>query len=318
MEIKKTLNVFGMIALTTVSIITNKLNAQTNMENNKKVVLITGAASGIGKATAIKFAENGFEVYATDKNTILLEDLTKYNCKTIYLDVTNEKSIVDAVQKINSQSNGVDILINNAGFGQNGVIEELPIDAIRKQFEVNVFGLLRVTQEVLPTLRNKKKGRIINIGSVGGEFTTPGASAYHASKYALESFNDGLRGELRQFGIDVVLIKPGGVYTNFVNASNKLYPSPIKDSPYLDFREKFQTMTNKLFDPKSNSFGILTPEKVASVIYKSATVRNPRTRYRIGALAKITPRLRRLFGDNGWDKFMLKQIGVSKEKPKND
>ena len=177
MEIKKTLKAFGMIALTTVSIVTNKLNAQTNMENNKKVVLITGAASGIGKATAIKFAENGFEVYATDKDTVLLEELTKYNCKTIYLDVTNEKSIVDAVQKINSQSNGVDILINNAGFGQNGVIEELPIDAIRKQFEVNVFGLLRVTQEVLPTLRNKKKGRIINIGSVGGEFTTPGASA---------------------------------------------------------------------------------------------------------------------------------------------
>ena len=306
---KTNIKALGIMALISMTFCMNKVQSQTQSE--KQVVLITGAASGIGKATAMKFAENGFVVYATDNDTVNLKELEKVGCRTAYLDVTIESSIKNAVKKINDETNGVDILVNNAGYGQNGVIEELPIEAIRKQFEVNVFGLIRVTQEVLPTLRKKQKGRIINIGSVGGEFTTPGASAYHASKYALESFTDGLRGELRNFGIQVVLIKPGGVRTNFVNTANKNYPSPMQNSPYLEFRDKFNAMTDKLFDPASKSFGILKSEEVASVIYKSAIVKKPRTRYRIGALAKITPKLRRLKSDRGWDKFMLKQIGVA-------
>ena len=231
---------------------TGQVEAQTS--NNHKTVLITGAASGIGKATAIEFVKKGYNTYATDKDTSNMQDLEELGCKIKYVDVTIDSVMVEAVKEIETETGGIDILINNAGFGQNGVVEELSIDKIRKQFEVNVFGLIRMTQLVLPKMRMRKSGRIINIGSVGGEFTTPGASAYHASKWALESFNDGLRGELRQFGIEVVLIKPGGVYTNFMNTANNLYPKPLANGSYNEFREKFIQQSNAIFDPSKKNF----------------------------------------------------------------
>jgi short-subunit dehydrogenase len=290
-----------------------KVEAQTS-NNSTKTVLITGAASGIGKATAIAFVQQGYKTYATDKDTTKMQDLEKLGCKIKYIDVTLESVMLEKVREIESETGGIDILVNNAGFGQNGVIEELTIDQIRKQFEVNVFGLIRMTQLVLPKMRERKSGRIINVGSVGGEFTTPGASAYHASKWALESFNDGMRGELRQFGIDVVLIKPGGVYTNFMNTANKLYPKPMADGTYNEFREKFIISSNAIFDPNKKTYGVLTPEKVASVILKAAQVRKPKTRYKIGALAKITPIIHSLMSDKAFDKFMLKQFKVTTKK----
>ena len=281
---------------------------------NQKTVLITGAANGIGKATAIAFVERGYITYATDKDTTNMKDLEKLGCRIRYIDVTIDSIMTSRIRGIEAETGGIDILVNNAGYGQNGVLEELSIDQIRKQFEVNVFGLIRMTQLVLPKMRERKSGRIINIGSVGGEFTTPGASAYHASKYALESFTDGMRGELRQFGIEVVLIKPGGVYTNFMNTANKLYPEPMADGTYNEMREKFIKQSNAMFDPKNRTYGILTPEKVASVILKSAEKQKPKTRYRIGALAKITPKIRSLKSDRGFDKFMLRQFKVSTKK----
>jgi short-subunit dehydrogenase len=259
----------------------------------------------------LAFVKQGYKTYATDKDTSNMDELEKLGCRIKYIDVTIDSVMVEAVKQIEQETGGVDILINNAGFGQNGVIEELSIDKIRKQFEVNVFGLIRMTQLVLPKMRERKSGRIINIGSVGGEFTTPGASAYHASKWALESFNDGLRGELRQFGIEVVLVKPGGVYTNFMNTANKLYPEPLPDGTYKEFREKFVSQSNAIFDPKKKTYGVLTPEKVASVILIAAEKKKPKTRYKIGALAKITPIIHSLMSDRGFDKFMLKQFKVS-------
>jgi short-subunit dehydrogenase len=287
------------------------ITASAQRPSNAKTVLITGAASGIGRATAIAFVKQGYTTYATDKDTTNMDDLSQMGCRIRYIDVTKEEVMVREVKQIETETGGIDILVNNAGFGQNGVIEELSIEQIRRQFEVNVFGLLRMSQLVVPTMRKRKSGRIINIGSVGGEFTTPGASAYHASKYALESFTDGLRGELRQFGIEVVLIKPGGVYTNFMNAANALYPAPMPDGTYADFREKFVKQSNAIFDPNANSFGVLTPERVADVVVKAAQKRKPRTRYRIGMLAKLTPRIHRLMSDRGFDKFMLNQFKVS-------
>jgi NAD(P)-dependent dehydrogenase (short-subunit alcohol dehydrogenase family) len=306
------LKAFGMMALVSTSMTAEAkpVTADIPAEGSRKTVLVTGAASGIGKETAIRFSNAGYLVYATDKDTLNLKALEARGCRTLYLDVTLEESIVEAVARINRETSGVDILVNNAGYGQNGTIEEVPIEAIKQQYDVNVFGLIRVTQEVLPGMRARRSGRIINVGSVGGEFTTPGASIYHSTKYALESITDGMRGELRSFGIDVVLIKPGGVRTNFIHTSNRLYPEPIDGNPYGEFRNKFNEMTNAMFDPGNRSFGILSPEQVAGVIYQSATVKKPRTRYRIGMLAKITPRLRRMRSDRGWDKFMLKQIGT--------
>lgn len=279
-----------------------------------QTVLITGAASGIGKATAIAFVRQGYVTYATDKDTTRMDDLKEMGCRIRYIDVTIDSIMVDRVSNIEREAGGIDVLVNNAGFGQNGVVEELPMDRIRAQFEVNVFGALRMTQLVLPGMRTRKSGRIIHVSSVGGEFTTPGASAYHASKYALESFADGMRGELRQFGIEVVLIKPGGVYTNFMHTANKLYPSPLKDNAYGTFRENFVRQSNAIFDPAKNSFGVLTPEKVAGVILKSAQKKKPKTRYRIGVLAKVTPVMRRMMSDRGFDKFMLRQFKLPTQK----
>lgn len=293
-----------------------QVEAQTS--NKTKTVLITGAASGIGKATATAFVKKGYLTYATDKDTSNMQDLEKLGCKIRKIDVTIETEMIETVKSIENETGGVDILVNNAGFGQNGVIEELSIDKIRKQFEVNVFGLIRMTQLVLPKMRERKSGRIINIGSVGGDFTTPGASAYHASKWALESFNDGLRGELRQFGIEVVLVKPGGVYTNFMNTANKLYPEPLADGTYNEFREKFVAQSNAIFDPKKKAYGVLSPEKVASVILTAAEKKKPKTRYKIGALAKITPIIHSLLSARGFDKFMLKQFKVSTKMGQSD
>lgn len=289
-------------------------NAEAQTSSTQKTVLITGAASGIGRATAIAFAGKGYITYATDKDTINLKELENFGCRTKYLDVTIEEAMYTAVREIEQETGGIDILVNNAGFGQNGFIEELSINQIRRQFEVNVFGLVRMTQLVLPNMRQRKSGRIINVGSVGGEFTTPGASAYHASKWALESLNDGMRSELRQFGIEVVLIKPGGVYTNFMNTANKLYPEPMADGTYNEFREKFLTQSNAIFDPNNRTYGVLTPERVADVIVKSAERKRPKTRYKIGALAKITPVIHSVLSDRAFDKFMLRQLKVTTKK----
>lgn len=281
---------------------------------NPKIVLITGAASGIGKATAIVFVKSGYITYATDKDTVNMQDLRKMGCRIRYIDITIDSIMVSRVKSIETEIGGIDILVNNAGYGQNGVIEELSISKIKKQFDVNVFGMLRMTQLVLPKMRERKSGRIINVGSVGGDFTTPGASAYHASKWAVESFTDGLRGELRQFGIEVVLIKPGGVYTNFMNTANKLYPEPLADGTYDEMRGKFIKQSNAMFDPQKGTYCILTAEKVARVILKSAQKRKPKTRYKIGALAKITPIIHSILSDRGFDKFMLKQFKISTKK----
>ena len=299
----------AILGLFTILFKTGQIEAQ-NPKNNK-TVLITGAANGIGKATAIEFVKKGYNTYATDKDTSNMQELEKLGCKIKYIDVTIDSVMVEAVKEIEAETGGIDILINNAGFGQNGVVEELSMDKIRKQFEVNVFGLIRMTQLVLPKMRQRKSGRIINIGSVGGEFTAPGASAYHASKWALESFNDGLRAELRQFGIEVVLIKPGGVYTNFMNTANALYPKPMADGTYNAFREKFINQSNAIFDPSKKTYGILSAAEVASAIVTAAEAKKPKTRYKVGALAKITPMIHSVMSDRGFDKFLLKQFKIS-------
>ncbi|HEX8575009.1 MAG TPA: SDR family NAD(P)-dependent oxidoreductase, partial [Flavobacterium sp.] len=195
-------------------------------------------------------------------------------------------------------------------FTQNGFLEELPIEQLKYQFNVNVFGLIHVTQMVLPIMRKNKKGLIINIGSVGGEFTSPGASAYHASKYALESLTDGLRQEVSHFGIDVVLIKPGGVETAFIDNSTALFPEPIPNSPYLKMRENFKKMLHSILDSKNSSFPILKPSEVTEAIYSS--ILKPRSRVRVGRTAKMMPIIKLLLSDKAFDKMIINQLGLFK------
>jgi short-subunit dehydrogenase len=193
----------------------------------KKMILITGASSGIGKDCAKLFANKGFQVIATTRNVERMKDLEKFGCYTLPMDVTNEDSIQNAFGAIYEKVSIIDKLVNKAGYSQNGFVEELTLEHLRYQIEVNVFGLIRFTQMVSQNRRAAKRGTIINIGSVGEDFTSAGASAYNASKYALESFTEGMRQELAHFGIKVVLIKPGEVETDFVKNSDILYPKPM-------------------------------------------------------------------------------------------
>jgi NAD(P)-dependent dehydrogenase (short-subunit alcohol dehydrogenase family) len=268
------------------------------------VVLVTGASSGIGNATATLLRQHGYTVHATARNVGDLAPLERSGCHTHALDVTDEASMQRAIQAIGA----VDVLVNNAGYGLNGVVEELEMRDLRAQFETNVFGLVRMSQLVLPAMRARGWGRIINIGSVGGSFTAPGSGAYHASKYAVEALNDALRMEVEAFGIDVVLLKPTGVYTRF----DAKIASTFKDipaSPYAAFKANHARVTAQMFQPRSRA-GIIRPEDVARVVLQAADARRPKTRYTVGLSATLYLALRRLLPDRAWDAMMRAQFGT--------
>jgi short-subunit dehydrogenase len=278
---------------------------------NQGVVLITGAASGIGRATALEFVKKGFITYATDKDTINLKSLSDYGCKILYLDVTIDSSMVKAVLQIEKENGAIDILVNNAGYGQYGTIEQTNLDKIRKQYDVNVFGLIRMSQLVLPGMRKNRSGRIINVGSTVGDYTLPAAGIYCSTKYAVESISDAMRMELRQFGIKVIIIKPAAVNTNFTSTAKSLFPKIDENDPYFDVNKNFVDMITTEFNPKTSRFKVLSPEQVAEKIVKSAQLKRPKTRYKLGFAAKTTPFLKRILGPKGFDKFMLMMLGIS-------
>ncbi len=180
-----------------------------------KAVLITGCSSGIGEATARRLAAGGWTVYATARRLEAIEHLKDAGCRTLALDVTDEASMRAAVDEVERAEGAVGVLVNNAGYSQGGAIEQVPLEAVRRQFETNVFGLIAITQMVLGGMRAQRWGKIVNIGSMGGRLTFPGGGLYHATKYSLEAISDALRFEVKGFGIDVVLIEPGLITTEF-------------------------------------------------------------------------------------------------------
>src|SRR5947207_4434609 len=182
-------------------------------------VLITGCSSGIGRATARHLAARNWTVYATARRVEAIQDLAADGCRLLALDVTDDQSMVAAVAAVDKEHGAVDALVNNAGYGEYGPVEEVPLDAARKEFETNVFGLARMAQLVLPGMRRQRRGRIVNVGSMGGRFTFPGGGWYHASKYAVEALSDALRFEVRPFGVAVVLIEPGTIRTRFAETA---------------------------------------------------------------------------------------------------
>src|SRR5947208_782617 len=185
------------------------------MNGVSRAVLITGCSSGIGHATAAHLAERGWTVYASARRPESIADLAEKGCRTLALDVTDEGSMEAAVTVVEEAEGAVGALVNNAGYSQSGAIETVPLERIRAQFETNVFGLVRMCQLVLPGMRREGRGRIVNISSMGGRLVFPGGGAYHGTKYAVEALSDAMRFEVRGFGIDVVLIEPGLITTEF-------------------------------------------------------------------------------------------------------
>ena len=187
-------------------------------------VLITGCSTGIGRATAERLAKRGLTVYATARKLESIEDLKAAGCHTLALDVTDEQSMQAAVAAVEEAEGSVGALVNNAGYSQSGAVETLPMDELRRQFETNVFGLVRMCQLVLPGMRRAGSGRIVNMSSMGGNFVFPGAGAYHASKYAVEAISDALRFEVKGFGVGVTVIQPGAIRTEFADTVAERLP----------------------------------------------------------------------------------------------
>jgi NAD(P)-dependent dehydrogenase (short-subunit alcohol dehydrogenase family) len=283
------------------------------MGDVSKVVLITGCSSGIGRATARRLAAGGWTVYATARRPESIADLEAAGCRTLALDVTDEDSMVTAVRAIEETHGAVGVLINNAGYSQSGAIETVPLEAVRRQFETNVFGLARLTQLVLPRMRDQRWGKIVNLGSMGGRLVFPGGGWYHATKFALEAVSDALRFEVRGFGIDVILLEPGLITTEFGNAAAASMaevdssPAAADGDPYATFNATVGSVTQDAYTGPMRLLGA-GPDRVAKVIEKSITKRRAPTRVTITPSAKLSIPSRRLMPDRAWDALMRAQF----------
>ena len=268
----------------------------------KKVILITGASSGIGFETAKLLGKQGHIVYGTSRSIERLEKLKEYGINCLELDVGIDESCKNCVDKIIEKEGKIDVLINNAGFGSYGPIVTVSIEDAKKQFEVNVYGVIRITKLIIPYMRNRNSGRIINVSSAGGRVTTFLGGWYHASKYAIEALSDSLRMELREFGIKVSIIEPGGVKSNWgvITADNLLKSS--KNSPYEETSKKVASIYKELYGGKSN---LLTkPEVVAKKISKAVNKKHPKTRYLFGFGAKPMVFMHWLLPNKAFDSIM--------------
>jgi len=282
------------------------------MPEASKAVLITGCSSGIGRATALRLNDAGWTVYASARRPDSLQELADAGLKTLALDVTDEGSMRAAVERITQECGAVGVLINNAGYSQSGAIETVPLEAVRRQFETNVFGLVRLTQLVLPGMRAQRWGKIVNVGSMGGRLTFPGGGYYHATKHALEAISDALRFEVRGFGIDVIVLQPGLILTHFGEAAaasmDTLAPNGNAAGPYGAFNETVAKATREVYEnPLLARFGG-PPEVVAKVIERAIAARRPRARYRITTSAHVLIAQRKLVSDRMWDRMMRLQF----------
>jgi len=274
-------------------------------------VLISGCSSGIGAATAETLVRAGHTVYATARRTETLADLEALGCHALALDVTSEDSMIAAVKAVEADHGKVGTLINNAGYGEYGPIEEADLDRVRIMFETNVFGLARLTQLVLPAMRRSRSGRIVNIGSMGGRITFPVGGFYHASKYAVEAISDALRVEVKPFAIDVILVEPGLIRTNFerrVNESLEMATPPHgEDTAYADLLAASDKNSTGGY---ANDFMTTSPEAVAAVILRAVESPRPRSRYVVTSAAKALINLRRFGGDRVWDATIRSRYGL--------
>jgi NAD(P)-dependent dehydrogenase (short-subunit alcohol dehydrogenase family) len=273
-----------------------------------KAVLVTGCSSGIGRATAEILADRGWRVYATARRLDSIADLAEKGCRTLPLDVCDEDSMREAVQGVVGTEGAVGVLINNAGYSQSGAIEQVPMEAVRRQFETNVFGLVRLTQLVLPGMRSQRWGKVVNVSSMGGKLTFPGGGYYHATKHAVEAISDALRFEVRGFGIDVVVIEPGLIKTSFgETAASSVEAATPDGGPYAEFNSAVAKMTAGAYEGPLARLGS-GPEAVARTIEKAISARRPKTRYVVTPSARLGLMQRRLLTDRAWDRVLRSQL----------
>lgn len=280
---------------------------------NEKVVLITGASSGMGKETAKVLAKQGLKVYAGARRLEKMNNLKKLGIVPIAMDVTKTEDNKKAVDTIMKREGRIDVLINNAGFGLYGAVEDIPMEDGRYQFDVNFFGLVELTRLVLPYMRNQKSGRIVNISSMGGRIFTPFGAWYHATKHAVEGFSDCLRLETKPFGIDVVVVEPGMIKTDFGNVVGKWFTKYISDgSAYKSMIDPFVEMMN---DPDLMTRGT-EPIVLANTIAHAATVESTKRRYMKGSGAKPMWYIRKIFGDGAFEWLLSRAFGGGRNQKK--
>lgn len=273
-----------------------------------KVALVTGGSSGIGEVTARQLRDAGFTVYAAARRTDRMAGLEEAGIHTVALDVTDEASAVRAVEKVVAESGGIDLLVNNAGYGSYGAVEDVPLAEAQAQLDVNVLGLARMSQLVIPGMRERRAGRIINISSMGGRFATPLGGWYHASKYAVEGLSDAMRLELAPFGIDVVVIEPGSIRSEWGTIAADKVREYSGSGPYA----RQAAAVAKTLDASSRpGFSAASDSGVvARAIVKAAGARRPRSRYAVGTGAAPMIALSKILPDRVFDRLIARAFGI--------
>ncbi|WP_323109936.1 oxidoreductase [Pectobacterium carotovorum] len=274
-----------------------------------KVILVTGASSGIGEATALRLKASGHTVYAAARRIERMQILAEANIRVLPLDVTDSVSVQTMVDTIIAECGRIDVVVNNAGYGSYGAVEEVSPEEGRAQFDVNVFGAVRLTQLVLPHMRAQRSGTVINITSMGGKIYTPLGAWYHGTKFALEAISDCLRLEVEPFGIDVVVIEPGGIKTEWADiAATKL----LDVSGHGAYAKQAEAMADSMVGESSRKRQS-SPQVIADTIAQAVSARRPKTRYAVGFGAKPMICLRRLLSDRLFDRFMRMATGISRQ-----
>lgn len=274
----------------------------------KKIAFITGASSGIGLETALELLDKGYTVYGGARRIELMKPIEEKGGKILKIDVTSEESIKSAIDTIIQNEGRIDVLVNNAGFGLCGCLEEVPIEVGKNQFDVNVFGLVRTTQLVLPHMRKNKFGKIVNISSMGGKFSSPFGGWYHSTKYAVEALSDALRMEVKSFGIDVILIEPGLIRTNWgiIAAEN------IRKTSMNGAYEKNAECAAQYYERnyEKNKERLPDATLISKTIYKALKAKHPKTRYLVGKLAKFSVTLKYFLPDKLYQKVTARFMGI--------
>jgi NAD(P)-dependent dehydrogenase (short-subunit alcohol dehydrogenase family) len=282
--------------------------APYSSSSNQKIAIVTGSSSGIGYETSLMLARNGFLTYATMRNLNKIENIKSVAAnenlpiRITHLDVTDDVSVRNAVQTILSETGRIDVLVNNAGYVLDGAFEDLAMDEIKAQYETNVFGLIRTTQAVLPTMRKQKSGIIANISSGAGRFGYPGGSAYISSKFAVEGLSESMSYELEPFGIRMVIVEPGVIKTNIFNSVVVAKKSQDPNSPY------FQIMQNMAYAFEEMIKNASSPELVAKVVFNAVINENPNLRYLAGKDVETWMDAKRNMSDEEFYKMMKQNL----------